>query len=586
VVAGSATKILKRPARKITLDEVVEGLKSDNLITQMDCERIAKSLKLARFHPLVSVGKMAFKHPTEAKVTLDTEWLTQWYAGKIGIPYIDIDPLKLDIGEITKLLPKAFIKRIAVLPVQVTPTKVVFATAEPFDRDWLLDTSTSVKRDIEVVLGNPDKITRYIEEFFEVRSAMNQVGEGENDFGDQIALDKMVGSDKGEFKADDGNVAKIVDWVFQFASTERATDIHLEPREGQAQMRFRIDGNLRVVYKFDAKVFIPVLSRLKIIADLKVDEKRRPQDGRIKRQVGDKLMEMRISTIPTHYGEKMVIRIFDTNITSKSFEELGLSPDDIKGWESLVARSFGLILVTGPTGSGKTTTLQTSLSFIASPDINICTVEDPIEIVNEQLAQMQVNPEISLSFGNAIRAFLRQDPDVIMVGEIRDQDTAEMAIQASLTGHLVLSTLHTNSALASITRLIDLKVEPHLLSASLIGLMAQRLVRVLCPHCKEKAPPNMDLWKALIGPYNVPTPQFVYHAKGCRECRNTGYYGRIIVYELVRVTNELRELIRPGITLQEIENLMRGKYLPIRLNGVQKVLQGKTSIEEVVTIVI
>ncbi|MBI2520761.1 MAG: type II/IV secretion system protein [Bdellovibrio sp.] len=547
---------------------------------------MVKSLKLARFHPFVSVGKMGLKHPTEAKTILDTEWLTQWFAGKIGIPYIDIDPLKLDIGEITKLLPKAFIKRIAVLPVQVTSTKVVFATSEPFDRDWLLDTAASVKRDIEIVLGNPEKITRYIEEFFEVRSAMNQVGDSGNDFGDQVALDKMVGVDKGEFKADDGNVAKIVDWVFQFANTERATDIHLEPREGQAQMRFRIDGNLRVVYKFDPKVFIPVLSRLKIIADLKVDEKRRPQDGRIKRQVGDKLMEMRISTIPTHHGEKMVIRIFDTNITTKTFEELGLSAEDIKGWENLVSRSFGLILVTGPTGSGKTTTLQTSLSFIAAPDINICTIEDPIEIVNDQLAQMQVNSEINLSFGNAIRAFLRQDPDVIMVGEIRDQDTAEMAIQASLTGHLVLSTLHTNSALASITRLIDLKVEPHLLSASLIGLMAQRLVRVLCPHCKEKAPPNLELWKALIGPYNVPTPAFVYHAKGCRECRNTGYYGRIIVYELVRVTPELRELIRPGITLQEIENLMRGKYLPIRLNAVQKVLQGKTSIEEVVTIVI
>ena len=388
-VVSSATKIMKRPGRKITLDEVIEGLKNDKLISQADYDRIFKSLKLARFHPLVSVGKMAFKHPTEPKTILDTEWLTQWYAGKLGMGYVDIDPLKMDIGEITKLLPKAFIKRIAVLPVQITPTKAVFATAEPFERDWLLDTSASIKRDVEVVLGNPEKITRYIEEFFEVRSAMNQVGDVESEFGDQNALDKMVGSEKGEFKADDGNVAKIVDWLFQFASTERATDIHLEPREGQAQMRFRIDGNLRVVYKFDAKVFIPVLSRLKIIAELKVDEKRRPQDGRIKRQVGDKLMEMRISTIPTHYGEKMVIRIFDTNITSKTFEELGLSPEDIKGWESLVARSFGLILVTGPTGSGKTTTLQTSLSFIAAPDINICTVEDPIEIVNEQLAQIK-----------------------------------------------------------------------------------------------------------------------------------------------------------------------------------------------------
>jgi len=585
-MSTGATKILKRPGRKVTLDDILEGLKDDNLIPAEEGDKISKTLKLVKHHPILAVAKLGLKHPQNPKINLDSEWLTQWYAGRLNMGYYDIDPLKMDIGEISKILPRAFVKRIGVLPVQVLPNKVIFATAEPFERDWLLDTGPAVKRDIEVVLGNPEKISRYIEEFFEVRSAMNQVGVEDSPGMDTLALDKMVGSERGEFKNDDGHVAKIVDWIFQFAGTERATDIHLEPRDNAGNMRFRIDGNLRMVYRFDPKVFLPVLSRLKIMAEMKVDEKRRPQDGRIKRQIGDRLVEMRISTIPTHYGEKMVLRIFDTNMAGKSFEDLGLSGDDINVWKEMVKKSFGLILVTGPTGSGKTTTLQTSLNFISTPELNICTAEDPVEIVNDQFSQVQINTDINMTFASCIRSFLRQDPDVIMVGEIRDKETADMAIQASLTGHLVLSTLHTNSALASVTRLIDLGVEPHLLGASIIGVMAQRLVRVLCPHCKEKGPPNLELWKILIGPYNVPNPQQVYHAKGCRECRNTGYSGRIVVYELVKFGQELREAIRPGVTLQQLEVMLRGKYLPLRLNGAQKVLQGKTTIEEVVSIVI
>jgi len=579
--------MIKRPLKKISIEEIARGLFEDGMISQLDAGRLVKSAKLSKHHPLIIAARAELKNNLRAGEVLSSEILTQWFAEKNEFTYLDIDPLKLDIETITRLLPKAFIKRIGVLPVEVTPGKVIFATAEPFHLDWLLDTSAAIKRDISVVMANPEKIDRYIQEFYDVRSAMSQIGESDADLGDTQALDKMAGVLKSEFAVDDGSVAKVVDWIFQYAKTERATDIHMEPRDGFAQMRFRIDGNLRVVYKFEPSAFIPILSRIKIMADMKVDEKRRPQDGRIKRNLGDgRLVEMRLSTIPTHYGEKLVIRIFDTGLASKSFEDLGFTTEDIKTWEGLIGSNYGLILVTGPTGSGKTTTLQTSLSRIAGPELNICTVEDPVELVNDNFAQMQVHGDIGLTFGNAIRSFLRQDPDVIMVGEIRDQDAGDMAIQASLTGHLVLSTLHTNSALASITRLLDLGVQSHLLSASLLGILAQRLVRVLCPHCKQKIPTPMDLWKIVVGPYKVNVPETVFGPIGCRECKQTGYKGRIVVYEMVRINQDLKDIIRPDVTLNELELKMRGKYLPLRLNALQKVLQGKTGLEEIIKVII
>jgi general secretion pathway protein E len=305
---------------------------------------------------------------------------------------------------------------------------------------------------------------------------------------------------------------------------------------------------MRVVYRFEPELMLPIVSRMKILANMQVDEKRKPQDGRIRYQIAPgKTMEMRLSTIPTHYGEKLVVRIFDPKMAGKSFEDLGFALGDIKTWEKLINEPHGLVLVTGPTGSGKSTTLHTSLRLIANEDVNVCTVEDPIEIVNDDLNQMQVNTKLKISFGNAIRAFLRQDPDIIMVGEIRDSDAGKMAIQAALTGHLVLSTLHTNDALSAITRLIDLDIPPHLITATIRGMMAQRLVRRLCEFCKAK----------------VPTPKEGWHD----------------------IAGELRDTIRRTVTLEQLMDVARGKYTPLRVNAASKVAQGVTSIEEVMRVI-
>ena len=386
---------------------------------------------------------------------------------------------------------------------------------------------------------------------------------------------------------DENGISGIVDWLLQYAFDERASDIHIESKHGTGVIRFRIDGTLRTVYKFEPIILLSILSRLKIMSGMKVDEKRRPQDGRIKRQISeDKTIEIRSSTIPTHYGEKLVMRIFDPQMADKNIKEIGFSQIDETNWKQIISHNHGLVLVTGPTGSGKSTTLHASLKEVNRPEINICTAEDPIEIVNEDFNQMQIYKEVDITFGSAIRHFLRQDPDIIMVGEIRDSDTAEMAVQASLTGHMVFSTLHTNDALASITRLIDLGVPPHLLNAVLKGVLAQRLVRVLCKHCKKLTPTDLTLWKSLIEPYGMPAPENVYKAVGCPECKNSGYMGRECIYEMVTFDEDLKKAIHKDVELSELKKVAYAKFLPLRLNGAEKVKMGITSIDEILRVVV
>jgi general secretion pathway protein E len=523
-------------------------------------------------------------------LTLDA--LVEWLAAFSGKPYFEIDPLKIDIKAVTQVLPTAYARRLQVIPVKVEADKIHFATSEPFVLDWVPEVQNVIgARKVAIVVSSPKAIHHFIEEFFTVRMATQdfkrETPAGRQEFGQLLELDRMLGKAKANDLGKNASaVIRIVDWLFQFAHDERATDIHMEPRKGIGQVRFRIDGHMRVVYKFEPEMMLPIISRIKILGEMAVDEKRKPQDGHIRYALTNgQEMEMRLSTIPAQHGEKLVVRIFDPKMAGKDFEDLGFAEVDIKKWESLINLPHGLVLVTGPTGSGKSTTLHTSMRQIAQEDVNICTIEDPIEIVNEDLNQMQVNNKIEVTFAEAIRAFLRQDPDIIMVGEIRDGDTGGMAIQAALTGHLVLSTLHTNDAISSITRLIDLGVPAHLITASLRGMMAQRLVRKLCEHCKEKTPVVPDSWKELVGQHPIPAPAFTFSPVGCRECKHTGYSGRLCVYEIVLMDRALKNVIRKNVTLEELSDTIEGKYAPLRVNGASKVLEGVTSMEEVLRVI-
>ena len=573
-------------SRKLTMLELTSALKSDGIITDDNVKVLNRRSKISKILPILIISNTELLHASNPNTKIDLKFLMNWLSKYSNIEIVEIDPLKLDIEKITKLLPKAYIKRIGVLPINVTTKKVTFATSEPFNKDWMLDTSASINRDIEIKLASPILIQRLMNEFYDVRSAISSIDKEKGKL-DESAIQKLTSNELNTFTLDDGNVAKIVDWIFQYALEERATDIHLEAKDGYGLMRYRIDGTLRIVYKFAGNVFLPVMARVKIMAGMKVDEKRRPQDGRIKRKISkSKLIELRLSSIPTHFGEKLVIRIFDPGIAEKTFSDLGFDKHDIDKCKKVISKNYGLILVTGPTGSGKTTTLQASLKYLSSPEINICTVEDPIEIVNENFNQMQVHDEIGLNFANAIRSFLRQDPDVIMVGEIRDKETAEMAIQSSLTGHLVLSTLHTNTALASINRLLDLGVESHLLNASLVAIIAQRLVRILCSQCKEKKITDKKLWESIFQESTENIPEYTYSSKGCNECKNTGFIGRVCIYELVELNSSMLKYINKDMSLTELQEKTKGNFQNLKSSAIKKVKEGITSVEEIIRVIL
>jgi len=374
-----------------------------------------------------------------------------------------------------------------------------------------------------------------------------------------------------------------VDWLLQYAFEQRASDIHMEPRRDICHVRFRIDGVMHQVYQTPPPVMAAITNRIKMMGRMDVVEKRRPQDGRIKTRTaaGDEV-ELRLSTMPTAFGEKLVLRIFDPNVLLKSFAELGFGRDEENRWRNLYTQPHGIVLVTGPTGSGKTTTLYTTLKDIASPEMNVCTVEDPIEMVYTHLNQMQVQHNIGLDFAAGVRTLLRQDPDVIMVGEIRDLETAEMAVQAALTGHLVLSTLHTNDAPSAITRLMDLGVPPYLIRSTLLGVMAQRLARTLCPHCKQPMPPSKEEWNDLVQPWKAPVPLHAKGPTGCLECRMTGYMGRVSIHEMLVMSPNLRRMIQPGMDLAPFrEQAIKDGMQPLRLAGARHVAAGLTTADEI-----
>jgi general secretion pathway protein E len=436
------------------------------------------------------------------------------------------------------------------------------------------------------VVVNPLDIERYTTEFYKLAQSVK--GANKTSTTSLVSNFEQLVELGGKVDAENAHVVTIVDWLLQYAFDQRASDIHLEPRREQGVVRFRIDGVLHQVYQVPPAVMHAMVSRLKLLGRMDVVERRRPLDGRIKTKVtsgpsAGREIEIRLSTLPTAFGEKLVLRIFDPEVVVRSYAELGFSEKEARLWEELIRRPSGIILVTGPTGSGKTTTLYSTLKQLATDEVNISTVEDPIEMVDASLNQMQVQPGIELGFAEGLRALMRQDPDIIMVGEVRDKETADMAVNAALTGHLVFTTLHTNDAAGSIARLIELGVPAYLVNATVIGVLAQRLVRMLCPHCKVPgAPIHEALWKELVTPWRSSLPQRIYKPVGCLECRRTGYQGRTGLIELLVISDALRNLIASGASIVDLRNqAARDGLRSLRVSGAEKIAQGETTIDEV-----
>ena len=578
---------------RLTLQEVIDALVGDGLLDAAEGERFKQERRYFKgdTHPLIVVAEQKWKSLLPPHRTLDLDGLSQWMARWSGLEFLHIDPLKINFSAVTDVMSNSYATRFRILPVEVKPHEVVIATAEPFQRGWEAEMKPILRKDIRLVFANPDDIQRYQVEFYNLaKSVKGAMGKGEV-AGGASNFEQLVelGKSNRQFDANDQHIVRIVDWLWQYAFEQRASDIHIEPRRELGIVRFRIDGVLHQVYQIPMTVLNAMTSRIKVLGRMDVIEKRRPQDGRIKTRMPDgQEVELRLATLPTAFGEKLVMRIFDPEVLVRDFSELGFSSEEASTWRGMSAQPNGIILVTGPTGSGKTVTLYSTLKSLATPAVNVCTLEDPIEMVESAFNQVQIQNDIGVGFAEGIRALMRQDPDIIMVGEIRDLETADMAIQAALTGHLVMSTLHTNDAPSAITRLIDLGVPPYLLSATVLGVMAQRLVRTLCPHCKQASgmrAEDDDAWNALVAPWKSARPTQLYRPAGCLECRMTGFRGRVGIYEIMPMSQEIKKLVVSGAELAKLrEAAMREGMKALRIAGARKVAAGVTTITEVMKV--
>jgi general secretion pathway protein E len=580
---------------RLTLAEVLDALVADGLVARSDADQLIADRRLHRteHHPLVVIADQKWKTQQPPHRVMSVEWLTEWLAGKVGLEYYHIDPLKINFSAVTDVMSNAYATRFRILPVEVSTREVVIATCEPYIKEWEKELKPILRLEIRRVVANPDDISRYQIEFYNLARSIKgaeKSGDQRSGIGNFEQLVEM-GRANRQLDANDQHIVHVVDWLWQYAFDQRASDIHLEPRRDAGIVRFRIDGVLHQVYQIPMPVMAAMTSRIKILGRMDVVEKRRPQDGRIKTRTADgQEVELRLSTLPTAFGEKLVMRVFDPDVIVKDFVELGFSEDDKTRWKQMISAPNGIILVTGPTGSGKTTTLYSTLKTLATEAVNVCTIEDPIEMIEPAFNQMQVQHSIELGFADGVRALMRQDPDIIMVGEVRDLETAEMAVQAALTGHLVLSTLHTNDAAAAITRLLDLGVPSYLLTSTILGVMAQRLVRTLCRHCKEKVPFESlregDVsWEDLVAPWKSKQPDHVYRPVGCLECRNTGYLGRVGIYEILLLSPAIKRLINDAADASKIrEQGYKEGMKPLRISGALKVAQGMTTFDEVLKV--
>lgn len=576
--------------RTLDLRNILADLQLDGRISQETMNYMlgtSRTPEQTAMHPVSYVASQNLEDLTRPGKTLDEMAITAWLADKSQLQVFHIDPMKLQVAELAGVMSFKFAKRHDLLCVKITADELTVAVGQPFVDSWVEQLQQTSQRRIRRVLALPSDISRYRIEFYSLARSISGAKGGTKAASNVTNFEQLLelGSMKDP-EANDQHIVNIVDWLLQYAFDQRASDIHIEPRREIARMRFRIDGVLHAIYEFPANVATAITSRIKILGRMNVAEKRKPQDGRIKTKTPDGTeAELRLSTLPTAFGEKLVMRIFDPDVLLRSFEDLGLGGDDYQRWQDMINNPHGIVLVTGPTGSGKTTTLYSTLKTLATDEVNVSTIEDPIEMVEEAFNQTQVQHNIGLDFAAGIRTLMRQDPDIIMVGEIRDLETAQMAVQASLTGHLVLSTLHTNDSPTSVSRLLDLGVPAYLLKSSVLGIMAQRLVRTLCPDCKEPDEISQDDWDQLVRPWKVAKPSKVFKAVGCLECRNTGYIGRQGIYEILRISESIGNIITENTDLNELrQQAMREGMRTLRLSGAQKIAKGTTTLEEVLRV--
>ena len=586
---NKATNTIKSKT-KLSMGDLLRMLVNDGRLDKTEAEKLYKDRKLdsSNLHPIIIVGEQKWKDLRAPHKVMNTDFLSRWLADQAGLEFYHIDPLKLDFTSAAQMVSKAYAERLRIMPISAKGGEATIATADPYHADWIPDLERILGMRIKLVIANPLEISRYLPEIYNLAHSISSANTakagqivGVQNFEQLVEL----GIDKN-LDANEQHVVNIVDWLFKYAFEQRASDIHLEPRRNMGMMRFRIDGVLHQVYQLPSNIMNAITSRIKLLGRMDMVEKRRPQDGRIKTLNADGTeIELRLSTMPTAFGEKLVMRIFSPDVIVQDFIQLGFSQKQANLWAQWTASPNGIILVTGPTGSGKTTTLYSTLKQLATPEVNVSTVEDPIEMVEPAFNQMQVTANIGLTFADGIRTLMRQDPDIIMVGEIRDIETADMAIQAALTGHLVLSTLHTNDAPSAVTRLLDLGVPAYLIHSSVLGIMAQRLVRTLCAACKTPHEITDAEWSSITHPFKAAKPARVMKAVGCIDCRNTGFRGRSGIYEMLTITQKLRKLIKPETDLLQLRNLAYQEGMqPLMLNGAEKVAAGMTTIEELLKV--
>jgi general secretion pathway protein E len=589
-----------RPAREITVSYLGELLFNAGFIDdrqRAEVENADRQFRLQARGSKLRVDEdaspfkvLAAMNLTDASGTgtrMDDFLLARLIAEDAHLPFFKIDPLKLDVQMIESRISRPFARKNRIVPVAVRDGKLVVAVVNPFDTLAIESYKPMAKQELEIVVAAESDVMGVINEQYGFRAsvtkAQRDLSKGAIDLGN---LEQYIKLKSGsEIESSDAHIVNAVDFLLQHAYESRASDIHIEPKREHATIRFRIDGVLHEIQKVPKLVNLAITSRLKTMCRMDIAERRRPQDGRIKTEHAGQEIELRVSTLPTAFGEKVVMRIFDPDVMIQELAGLGFYEDELKTFADWIKRPHGIILVTGPTGSGKTVTLYSALKSLASPEINITTIEDPIEMVHDEFNQTSVQNKIGITFASALRTILRQDPDIIMVGEIRDQETAQNAVQAALTGHLVFSTLHTNDASTSITRLIDLDIQPFLISSTLIGTMAQRLVRRICDDCKRNRPLSID--EAAMLNLQAPSGKriIVKEGAGCIRCRNTGYFGRTGIFEILPVDNSIRDLIDRGEDFLKIKDMaIKRGMRTLRQSALRKLAEGITSFEEVVRV--